>query len=453
MRIGILGVGGTFMAGIAALAKALGHDVWGMDANIYPPMSYQLTALGIVYHEGYDPDALPADLDAVVIGNALSRGQAVVEAVLNRRLRYYSGPEWLAEQLLRDRWVLAVSGTHGKTTTSSMLAWILDYAGLHPGYLIGGIPGNFTTSAELGQSPFFVIEADEYDTAFFDKRAKFLHYRPSTLIINNVEFDHADIFASLKDIEWQFQQLVRTVPGYGAIIAPSDDPSVAKILTAGCWSESISLGGQTGIWTSKALSTDGQHFAVYKHGVVMGEVAWSLLGQHNIANALAAIAAAEHAGVPPKISCLALQRFVNAKRRLELLGTVKGISVYDDFAHHPTAIATTLEGLRAFVGNAARIIAVIEFGSNTMKQGVHDASLAKATLAADHVFYADPGKTEIDIARIINDSTGRAEVCADVTTMVTTLKQHAKPGDHIVIMSNKGFGGLHQTLLKALDNA
>lgn len=459
MRVGILGVGGTFMAGIAVLARALGHEVWGMDANIYPPMSDQLTALGIRYHEGYDAAALPKDLDQVVIGNALSRGQPVVEAVLNQRLPYFSGPEWLAQQLLRDRWVLAVSGTHGKTTTSSMLAWILTYAGLNPGFLIGGIPGNFETSAELGASPFFVIEADEYDTAFFDKRSKFLHYRPSTLIINNVEFDHADIFASLEDIEWQFQQLVRTVPGYGAIVAPANDPSVQRILAAGCWSEAITLGSLSrageqhnsqATWSTKPLSADGRHFAVYKHGECMGEVEWPLLGQHNMANALAAIAAAEHAGVPAKVSILGLQRFVNAKRRLELLDTVRGVSVYDDFAHHPTAIATTLEGLRAHVGQDARIIAVLEFGSNTMKQGVHNDAMAKATLAANQVFYADPHTPQIDLAAIIKASEGRATVYADNAAIIDALKQTAKAGDHIVIMSNKGFGGLHKDVLKAL---
>ncbi len=450
MRIGILGVGGTFMGGIAVLAKALGHDVWGMDANIYPPMSDQLMALGIPYHEGYDKDALPEGLDAVVIGNALSRGQPVVEAVLNRRIRYYSGPEWLAEQLLRDRWVLAVSGTHGKTTTSSMLTWILHYAGLNPCYLIGGIPGNFESSAELGQSPFFVIEADEYDTAFFDKRSKFLHYRPSTLIINNVEFDHADIFPSLDAIEWQFQQLVRTVPGHGAIIAPGDDTSVQRILSKGCWSEIITLGGQSGAWSSQLLRADGQHFAVYKQGICMGEVQWSLLGQHNVANALAAIAAAEHAGVPAQVAILGLQHFVNAKRRLELLDTVNGVAVYDDFAHHPTAIATTLEGLRAHVGHDANIIAVLEFGSNTMKQGVHNELMAKATMAANQVVYANPHAPQINLAQIIADSEGRAMACEDNHAIVTMLKQIAKAGDHIVIMSNKGFGGLHRLVLQAL---
>lgn len=448
MRIGILGVGGTFMAGIAALAQAMGHDVFGMDAHIYPPMSEQLTDLGITYHEGYDPEALPEHLDQVVIGNALSRGQPIVEAVLNKRWRYYSGPEWLAEQLLRDRWVLAVSGTHGKTTTSSMLTWILHYAGLNPGYLIGGIPGNFTCSAALGDSPFFVIEADEYDTAFFDKRSKFMHYRPSTLIINNVEFDHADIFASLKDIEWQFQQLLRTVPGHGAVIAPAADASVQRIIAAGCFSELITLGPE-GLWSYQHQRADGQCFSIYKQGQCLGEVTWTLLGEHNMANALAAIAAAEHAGVPAEVSILALNRFVNAKRRLELLGNVQGICVYDDFAHHPTAIATTLAGLRAHVGEA-RIIAVLEFGSNTMKKGIHTDLMAEATKTANQVLYADPHNEHIDLSQIVTQSEGRAVICADNAAIITKLKQEAKSGDHIVIMSNKGFGGLHQQLMQAL---
>ena len=401
MHIHILGICGTFMGGIAALARAAGHRVTGSDRNVYPPMSTQLRALGIDLVEGYDAEQLQLAPQLVVVGNVMTRGMPVIEAMLDRGLPYASGPEWLASALLRERWVLAVAGTHGKTTTSSMLAWILEDAGLSPGFLIGGIPGNFGVSARLGEQPFFVIEADEYDTAFFDKRAKFVHYRPRTLVLNNLEYDHADIYPDLASIQRQFQQLVRTVPGSGRIVCHGTDAHLAQVLAAGCWSAVTTFAGAGGAsvhangadvqWSAQApAQADFSHFQVLHEGRACGEVRWNQLGAHNVDNALAALAAARHAGVPIERGIEALGRFQGVARRMQLRGEVAGVRVYDDFAHHPTAIATTLDGLRRSVGRQ-RIVAVLEPRSQTMRLGVHQGALAGALAAADEVWvYAPP---------------------------------------------------------------
>ena len=381
MHIHILGICGTFMGGIAALAKAAGHTVTGCDSNVYPPMSTQLEAMGIELISGFDADQLSLAPDLYVIGNVVKRGMPLMEAILDQGLPYVSGPQWLAEHVLAGRWVLAVAGTHGKTTTSSMLAWILEDAGLAPGFLIGGIPENFGVSARLpgapraepgGQSPFFVIEADEYDTAFFDKRSKFVHYRPRTAVLNNLEFDHADIFADLAAIETQFHHLVRTVPGKGRLVVNGREASLDRVLARGCWTP-VERFGESGEWSCGPVDADGA-CDILLVGMPQGRLNWSLLGEHNRLNALAAIAAARHVGVPPAVAIDALSRFANVKRRMEVKGVAGGVTVYDDFAHHPTAIATTLAGLRAKVG-AARILAVLEPRSNTMKLGTMKAEL------------------------------------------------------------------------------
>ena len=359
MHIHILGICGTFMGGIAVLAKQQGHKVTGSDLNVYPPMSTQLEEQGIELVQGYDPSQLDPAPDMVVIGNAMSRGNPCVEYVLDRNLPYTSGPEWLRDNVLQQRWVIGVAGTHGKTTTASMVAWILEHAGLEPGFLIGGVPGNFPFSARLGKAPFFVIEADEYDCAFFDKRSKFVHYRPRTLIMNNLEYDHADIFPDLASIQRQFHHLVRTVPSNGRILMPAHDPALAEVRTMGCWSEVELVEGDGANWQAKLLKEDGSAFVVLLNGDVQGEVHWSGLGRHSVHNGLMAIAAARHAGVRTADGIAALSEFVMPKRRMELRGEVAGIKVYDDFAHHPTAIATTIAGLRANVGTA-RILAVLE---------------------------------------------------------------------------------------------
>jgi UDP-N-acetylmuramate: L-alanyl-gamma-D-glutamyl-meso-diaminopimelate ligase len=465
MHIHILGICGTFMGGIAVLARQLGHQVSGSDAHVYPPMSTQLRGQGIELMEGYDPAHLDPAPDCVVIGNALSRGNPAVEYVLNRGLPYTSGPAFLSEYLLRDRWVLAVSGTHGKTTTTSMLAWILEYAGLSPGFLVGGVPQNFDISARLGggvthgsrhDALFFVVEADEYDSAFFDKRSKFVHYRPRTLIMNNLEFDHADIFADLAAIQRQFHHLVRTVPGNGLIIAPAHDVAMAEVLKQGCWStvEHFDETANQG-WNTRNAQADGGAFDVYWRDDLMGRVTWPLLGRHNVLNALAAIAAARHAGVPPKHAIAALAEFRGVKRRMEQRAQIDGITVYDDFAHHPTAITTTLQGLRQNIkGNgyagSQRIIAVLEPRSSTMRMGVHQHTLAPSLALADHVVLYQPADIGWDVAAVATTLGPQAQVFDTVPAIVAHLAQIAQSGDHIIIMSNGGFDGIHQRLIEAL---
>lgn len=446
MHVHILGICGSFMGGIAAIAKSLGHTVTGSDRNVYPPMSTQLEALGITLTEGYDTAQFEPAPDMVIIGNAMSRGNPAVEYVLNRNLPYTSGPQWLLENLLTSRWVIGVAGTHGKTTTSSMVAWILEYAGLKPGFLIGGIPENFGVSARIGESPFFVIEADEYDSAFFDKRSKFVHYRPRTLILNNLEFDHADIFADLAAIQTQFHHLVRMVPQNGMILSPQDDQPLADTLAKGCWSEQQFVGKD---WCATLINADGSEFEVMYQGTKVGTVTWSLLGQHNVNNALMAIAAAHHAGVTTELAIEALGSFENVKRRMECKGVVNGITVYDDFAHHPTAIATTLQGLRNKVGDA-RIIGVLEPRSNTMKMGVHQTTLAASWQQADNILLFEPDGMKWSLAEVASASETPAVCYHQVEDIVQQVKAIAQPGDHILVMSNGGFEGIHQRLLNAL---
>ena len=446
MHVHILGICGSFMGGIAAIAKSLGHKVTGSDKNVYPPMSTQLEALGIELTEGYCESQFDPAPDMVVVGNAMSRGNPAVEYVLNRNLPYTSGPQWLLDNLLKDRWVIGLSGTHGKTTTSSMVAWILEHAGLNPGYLIGGVPENFGVSARVGESPFFVIEADEYDSAFFDKRSKFVHYRPKTLVINNLEFDHADIFADLGAIQTQFHHLVRMVPENGLILTPNSTPAIEDMLKKGCWSSRQSLGKE---WHAELLKKDGSEFNVLHNGVIVGTVAWSLLGQHNVDNALMAIAAAHHAGVTLPDAIEALSFFKNVKRRMEVKGEVNNITLYDDFAHHPTAIATTLDGLRKKVGNA-RILAVLEPRSNTMKMGVHKDTLANSWQKADEVYLFEPEGMDWSLVDSVAHSNAPTHCFRDVEKIVQGVCNVAQPGDHILVMSNGGFEGIHGRLLDAL---
>jgi UDP-N-acetylmuramate: L-alanyl-gamma-D-glutamyl-meso-diaminopimelate ligase len=453
MHIHILGVCGTFMGSLAQLAKASGHEVTGCDANVYPPMSTQLEQAGIELIEGYDPAQLNPAPDLVVIGNALSRGNPCVEYVLEKGIPYVSGPQWLGDQFLNDKWVLAVAGTHGKTTTASMLAWVLDYAGMAPGFLIGGVPKNFGVSARLGSSPFFVVEADEYDSAFFDKRSKFVHYRPRTLVMNNLEFDHADIFANLAAIQTQFHHLVRTVPGNGLIISPASDSNLKEVLDMGCWSETQQTGGGEGSqWRAELLRNDGSEFAVFFEGQKVGEVNWTQTGQHSVNNALVTMAAARHVGVEPHTAAQALSQFAGVKRRMECLATVNGVSIYDDFAHHPTAIATTLDGLRNKVGDQ-KILAVIEPRSNTMKQGVHKNELAASTAKADMALWFQPDNISWSLADVVLGGVTPAEVLNDINTLVARVIEvvREKHIAHIVVMSNGGFGGFHQKLITALE--
>ena len=446
MHVHILGICGSFMGGIAAIAKSLGHKVTGSDKNVYPPMSTQLEALGIELTEGYCESQFDPAPDMVVIGNAMSRGNPAVEYVLNRNLPYTSGPQWLLDNLLKDRWVIGLSGTHGKTTTSSMVAWILEHAGLNPGYLIGGVPENFGVSARVGESPFFVIEADEYDSAFFDKRSKFVHYRPKTLVINNLEFDHADIFADLGAIQTQFHHLVRMVPENGLILTPNNTPAIEDMLKKGCWSSRQSLGKE---WHAELLKKDGSEFNVLHNGVIAGTVTWALVGQHNVDNALMAIAAAHHAGVTLPDAIEALSFFKNVKRRMEVKGEVNNITLYDDFAHHPTAIATTLDGLRKKVGNA-RILAVLEPRSNTMKMGVHKDTLANSWQKADEVYLYEPEGMDWSLVDSVAHSNAPTHCFRDVEKIVQGVCNVAQPGDHILVMSNGGFEGIHGRLLDAL---
>jgi UDP-N-acetylmuramate: L-alanyl-gamma-D-glutamyl-meso-diaminopimelate ligase len=457
MHVHILGICGTFMGGIAAIARAAGHRVTGSDRNVYPPMSTQLAALGIEVIQGFEAAQLEPAPDVVVVGNVMTRGQPVIEALLERGLPYVSGPEWLSREVLKDRWVLAVAGTHGKTTTSSLLAWILEHAGLAPGFLIGGVPANFDTSARLGREPFFVIEADEYDTAFFDKRAKFVHYRPRTVILNNLEYDHADIYPDVASIQRQFHHLVRIVPGGGRIIWNAADERLQETLSMGCWTPregfaSTAANGVDALWTARPAggAEDFSRFEVLERGRSRGTVQWSLIGAHNMENALAAIAAAHHAGVAVEHSIEALHSFEGIARRMQVRGEVNGIRVYDDFAHHPTAITTTVDGLRRRVGGA-RIIAVLEPRSNTMKMGVHRETLGPSLAGADEVWLYTPADLGWDATPIIASLGKRGHSSRDVDALATELATSARPGDHILIMSNGGFGGLHGKLLAALE--
>jgi UDP-N-acetylmuramate: L-alanyl-gamma-D-glutamyl-meso-diaminopimelate ligase len=452
-HIHILGIAGTFMGGVAAIAKAAGFRVTGSDLNVYPPMSTQLEALGIEFVQGYGAEQLDLDPDMIVVGNALSRGSPVVEVMLDRGMPYTSGPLWLAEQVLHDRHVIAVTGTHGKTTTTAMLTWILEHAGLSPGYLVGGVPGNFDSSARLGQAPFFVIEADEYDTAFFDKRAKFVHYRPRTVILNNLEYDHADIYPDVASIRRQFNQLLRTVPGSGRLIVNAQDAELAATLKEGCWTPRESFGLATVAhpdW-SAAIAQDSaaRRFAVHFQGREVAQVEWNLMGEHNVMNALAAIAAANHAGVSPERGAQALNAFRGVKRRMEIRGEVAGVTVYDDFAHHPTAIETTLRGLRARVGSA-RIIAVLEPRSNTMKLGVHRSQLAPSLAIADKTWLLNPPDLGWDLSGAVSSMGNRASLAGSVEALVKGLAAETRAGDHVLVMSNGGFGGVHEKLLAAL---
>ncbi len=449
MHIHILGICGTFMGGVALLARSLGMTVSGSDANVYPPMSDQLIAAGIELQEGYLAEHLQPEPDLVVMGNAMSRGNPAVEYVLNKGLPYTSGPQWLADVVLKDRWVLAVSGTHGKTTTSSLLAWILQEAGMTPGFLIGGVPANFGETARLGQTPFFVIEADEYDTAFFDKRSKFVHYHPRTLVLNNLEFDHADIFDDLAAIQKQFHHLIRTVPSEGLIIMPPDVPAVDDTIAMGCWSQQQAVGIGAGELQATAVSADGSEFDVEYRGQHQAKVNWSMLGDHNVNNALAAIAAARHVGVTIPHACEALATFKGIKRRMELFGEVNGIRIYDDFAHHPTAVATTIHGLKANIGDR-KLIAILEPRSNTMRMGIHKDSLADALQVADRVILFEQAEMNWTLSSVQQQLGDKATVKKEIDAIVGLMCDEAEPGDEILIMSNGGFGGIHQRLLTAL---
>jgi UDP-N-acetylmuramate: L-alanyl-gamma-D-glutamyl-meso-diaminopimelate ligase len=449
MHIHVLGICGTFMGGLAALAKQAGHTVTGCDANVYPPMSTQLEALGIVLHEGFDAEQIDEfKADLYVVGNAMTRGKPVIEEILNRGLPYISGPQWLGENLLYGKWVLAVAGTHGKTSTSSMLAWILDYAGVSPGFLIGGVPANFGISARspLHDSPFFVIEADEYDTAFFDKRSKFVHYRPRTAVLNNLELDHADIFPDVEAIETQFHHLVRTVPANGLLICNGGDRHLDNVLARGVWTP-IEKFGPGHAWSFRRGAREGQ-FEVRLNGAAKGEVSWDQIGTHNTMNALAAIAAARHTGVPTKIAIDALNQFSGVARRMEVRGVVNNITVYDDFAHHPTAIQTTVSGLRSKVGKA-RIIAVLEPRTNTMKLGAMNSALPGSLSNADIVFI-HAHNLGWDAAKTFEPIGTRTGIFSDLDAMVEAISVMARPDDHILVMSNGGFGGVHGKILQAL---
>ncbi len=438
MKLHILGICGTFMGGIAALARELGHEVEGSDTNVYPPMSTQLESLGIVLKPGYLAEHIAAETDQVIVGNALSRGNPAIEHVLNKREAYISGPQWLGEQLLGTRQVFAVAGTHGKTTTTSLLAWLLESAGLEPGFLIGGVPGNFAVSAQLGNGAPFVIEADEYDTAFFDKRSKFVHYRPSIAILNNLEFDHADIFPDLAAIQRQFHHFVRIVPGNGLLIVNAEDANLAEVLKLGCWSRVETFGIDRGDWQASLLEADGSVFEVSYKDDLIGTIRWPLLGRHNVMNALAALSAAHAAGADVAELLTAFADFRSVKRRMERIGKRGGIVVYDDFAHHPTAIETTLAGLRASVGEA-RIVVALEPRSNSMRLGVHAEQLAPSLAAADHVVLLQRPELPWDAQKVITALDGHAQAVADVDALLDAMHRQVRPGDHVVFMSNGGF--------------
>jgi len=459
LKLHILGIAGTFMGGVAALARELGHDVEGSDQAIYPPMSTQLETLGIALKQGYRPEHIGADCDRVVIGNALSRGNPAVEDVLDRDLDYTSGAQWLREAVLPGRDAIAVAGTHGKTTTTTILAFLLDAAGRAPGFLIGGVAEDFGVSARLGgraadgAKPLFVVEADEYDTAFFDKRSKFVHYRPRVAILNNLEFDHADIFPDVAAIQRQFHHLVRTVPARGRLIVNGEDPRLAEVLAMGCWTPVETFGLDAGAtpfdWSARMLATDGSAFEVLRHGHAVGTVRWPLLGRHNTMNALAALAACAAVGVDVAQAIPALARFRSVKRRLEVLGEARGITVYDDFAHHPTAIATTLAGLRARVGDA-RIVVAMEPRSNSMRLGAHADALAPSLDDADAVVFLHRPELAWDAGKVVAGLRGEGHAAADVDALIDTLRTLARDGDHVVFMSNGGFDGAPRRFLAVL---
>ena len=449
MRVHILGIGGTFMGGVAALGRELGLQVEGSDANVYPPMSTQLETLGIELMQGYKAEHLQPAPDLVVVGNAMTRGNPAVEYMLDQGMRYISGPQWLGETLLGGREVLAVAGTHGKTTTTSLLAHLLEQAGMDPGFLIGGVPGNFDVSARRGGGKPFVIEADEYDSAFFDKRSKFVHYRPRIAILNNLEYDHADIFPDVAAIQRQFHHLVRTVPGNGRLIVNAEDPYLAEVLAMGAWTPVETFGIASGDWRAELLAADGSHFRVSHKGAVLGEVRWPSLGRHNVMNALAALAAAAAAGADPVQLLPAFTTFASARRRMEVIGSARGVTVYDDFAHHPTAIATTLAGLRAKVGKA-RILVALEPRSNSMRLGAHADALAPSLADADGVVFLHRPELAWDAGKVTGALGGRGAAVADVASLVATLATQAAEGDHVIFMSNGGFEGAPRRFFDAL---
>ncbi|EPF81735.1 UDP-N-acetylmuramate:L-alanyl-gamma-D-glutamyl-meso-diaminopimelate ligase [Acinetobacter rudis] len=453
MHLHILGICGTFMGSLALLARDLGHTVTGSDENVYPPMSTQLENAGITLMQGYDRSHLQPHPDLVIVGNAMKRGIDAVEYLLDQGLAYTSGPQFLADHVLQGKHVLGVAGTHGKTTTTTMLAWVLDQAGLEPGFLIGGVPLGFSQSARLGAGQYFVVEADEYDSAFFDKRSKFVHYHPKTAILNNLEFDHADIFDDLAAIQKQFHHLVRTIPSQGRIIAPITETHIDEVLAMGCWTPVMrtSIGQDDNAQLSAELiAIDGTHFKVLHNGTVQGEVQWSMTGQHSVANALATIAAAEHVGVSIADACTALSNFGGVKRRMELLGTIAGIEVYDDFAHHPTAIDTTLDGARKRL-QQRKLWAVIEPRSNTMRMGSHKAELAHSARLADQVIWYQPEGLDWDLQPVVDAAANSACIARKLDEIIDTIVNQAQAGDAVVIMSNGGFGGLHQKLVQALQ--
>ena len=451
MHIHILGICGTFMGGLALLARELGYEVSGSDAGVYPPMSTQLEAAGIQLHEGYTADALDPAPDLVVIGNAMSRGNPAVEYVLDRNLAYISGPQFLSEHVLKDRWVLAVAGTHGKTTTASMLAQILDQCGLAPGFLIGGVAEDFGISARLGNAPFFVVEADEYDTAFFDKRSKFVHYKPRTLIVNNLEFDHADIFDDLAAIQKQFHHLIRIVPSNGLVIHPESVPAIDEMLAMGCWTPTETFSADNHAqWQTASASPAYDHFDISVKQQLAGTLQWQQAGKHNANNALAAIAAARHAGVPAAEAIKALCEFKGVKRRMELRGEVNGVRVFDDFAHHPTAIATTLQGAKQCLRQSGRLLAVLEPRSNTMRLGIHKATLADSLQEADQVFLLTPNDIDWSLDEIVNALGDKARSFDEIEKLLAVVLAEAGSGDDIVVMSNGAFGGIHDRLLNGL---
>ena len=452
MHLHILGICGTFMGSLALLARDLGHKVTGSDANVYPPMSTQLENAGITLMQGYDRSHLQPQPDLVIVGNAMKRGIDAVEYMLDEGMPYISGPQFLADHVLQGKHVLGVAGTHGKTTTTTMLAWVLDQAGLEPGFLIGGVPLGFKESARLGGGKYFCVEADEYDSAFFDKRSKFVHYHPKTAILNNLEFDHADIFDDLAAIQKQFHHLVRTIPSQGRIITPITETNIDEVLDMGCWTPVVRTSltaNDTAEVYAEQLSEDGSHFKILQHGVVKGIVKWNMTGQHSVANALATIAAAEHVGVSIETACEALSNFGGVKRRMELLDTVRGIEVYDDFAHHPTAIDTTLEGARKRLGQR-KLWAIIEPRSNTMRMGSHKDGLAHSARLADEVIWYQPEGLDWDLQPVVDAAPNKAMVARSLDDIIQTVVAEAGEGDAVVIMSNGGFGGLHQKLITAL---
>ena len=452
MHLHILGICGTFMGSLALLARDLGHTVTGSDQSVYPPMSTQLENAGITLMQGYDRSHLQPHPDLVIVGNAMKRGIDAVEYMLDVGLPYISGPQFLADHVLQGKHVLGVAGTHGKTTTTTMLAWVLDQAGLNPGFLIGGVPLGFSESARLGSGEYFVVEADEYDSAFFDKRSKFVHYHPKTAILNNLEFDHADIFDDLAAIQKQFHHLVRTIPSTGRIIAPITEQHIDEVLAMGCWTPvvrtSVTANSEVAL-AAELINADGSHFKVLQHGIIKGEVNWSMTGQHSVANALASIAAAEHVGVAVEQACAALSCFGGVKRRMELLDVIHGIEVYDDFAHHPTAIATTLDGARKRLGER-KLWAIIEPRSNTMRMGSHKAELADSAQLADHVIWYQPEGLDWDLQPVIDAASNQATLARTLEDIIEHVVKGTGEGDAVVVMSNGGFGGLHQKLLAAL---